>query len=59
MANSSKPPLGKAPAIFETKYFLKTKKVHISKNTGELPLWLFLWNLSLVILSSSFLPDPK
>lgn len=51
MANSSKSLLGKVSAIFETKYFLKTKKVHISKKhwgaaLSALPLkslsWLFL-----------------
>lgn len=37
-ADSAKVPLGKAPAVFETKSFLVVKKVHISRSMGGLPL---------------------
>lgn len=51
---SSEAPLGKAPAIFETKYFLKTEKVHISKSTGTASR-SFLW-ISLLVIFSSLVP---
>ena len=50
---TSAPP-GKAPAIFETKYFLEPEKVHISKSTGTASR-PFLWLSLPVIFSSSFL----
>lgn len=55
-AHSPKAPLGKAPAIFETKYFLRTEKVHISQSTGPRPCSSSAISF-LVIFSSSF-PQP-
>lgn len=57
MANRSKFPLGKASAIFETKYFLNTNKVHISKkHLGTASLALPLESLSWLFLVVPFSP---
>ena len=45
---------GGRSAIFETKYFLKTEKVHISKSTGTASR-RFLW-ISLLVIFSSLVP---
>ena len=55
----SEAPPGKAPAIFETKYFLKPEKVRISKSTGPPAGSPSVTSLPVIFSSSSLRTSPQ